>query len=144
MNGTHALTPAMPGPGMAALAVVAETDGRGAARSVRLETGALSPVAGHGTGVPFLRPGDRVVVAPVTGGCVVTDRLRAEGESPAARVEHHPDGGISLWAEGAIRLHTRGACIELHPDGRLVLDGREVAVVSTRRLWLKGRPVRIN
>jgi len=125
------------------IAEVLETrDGK--AVSVRGPDGIVRPVAYHTTSTPYLHPGDRVLVAPVAGGCVVTDRLRAEGEPPAARVEHHPDGGVSLWAEGTIRLFTQGSAIEIHPDGRILVDGDAVTVDTEGRVRLRGESILLN
>ena len=136
---------ARPGDGAAPIRLATVIDARnGAAVRVRDSAGSVRRVTGHGSAVPHLLPGDMVVVAATGDGCVVLDRLRAPDEAPAARVEQHADGSVSVWAEGAIRLHTRGTTLELHPDGRLTAGGRALELAAAEDLNLRGGRIRLN
>lgn len=116
---------------------------QGQALSVMLADGQVLDVHGHLSEVSVLSAGDRVLVQRTAAGLVVTGRLRAEGESARPLVQER-NGRLILDAAAGICLQAGDACIELTPDGRIQVDGREIYSIASGRVRLQGTTVEIN
>ncbi len=126
------------------IATVVEVEGGEAVTVVGLP-GNLEPVAvsGHFSEVPPLKAGDRVAVMLTGGGPIVMSRLRARGEHPRPRIGDE-EGRLVLDAEKGIRLQCGESRIELTPDGRIWVDGKEIYSVAAGKLRLQGAVIELN
>ncbi len=116
---------------------------QGQALSVMLADGQVLDVHGHLSEVSVLNAGDRVLIQRTAAGLVVTGRLRAPGE-PAGSLVKERNGRLILDAAAGICLQAGDACIELTPDGRIQVDGREIYSIASGRVRLQGTTVEIN
>jgi hypothetical protein len=116
---------------------------QGLAISLVFAEGQVLDVYGHLSEVPALKAGDRVLVQRTVAGLVVTGRLRAEGEVARPLVQER-NGRLILDAAAGICLQAGDACIELTPDGRIQVDGREIYHIASGRVRLQGSTVEIN
>lgn len=124
------------------IATVAAAE-KGQALSLIEDDGNIREVFAHLSEVPVLKSGDRVLVQQVKQGLVVTGRLRAREEGPRPLVQDR-DGRFMLDAAAGICLQTGEARIELAPDGRIIVDGKEIYHLAAGRLRLQGGRVEIN
>ncbi|BCR03028.1 hypothetical protein DESUT3_00970 [Desulfuromonas versatilis] len=143
-NVTSIYRGALPAPEQNCIATVVEVKG-GEAVSVTGLPGSIEPVAvsGHFSEVPPLKAGDRVAVMLTGAGPIVMARLRARGEQPGPRIEDE-EGQLVLDAEKGIRLQCGESRIELTPDGRIWVDGREIYSVAAGRMRLQGAVIELN
>ncbi|WP_429884437.1 hypothetical protein [Geoalkalibacter halelectricus] len=116
---------------------------KGQALSLILGDGQIRDVLAHLSEVPVLKSGDRVLVQEVAEGLVVTGRLRGREEGPRP-LSRDDNGRLLLDAAAGIRLQTGEACIELTPDGRIHVDGKEIYSIAAGRMRLQGARVEIN
>ncbi|SEP10693.1 hypothetical protein [Aquisalimonas asiatica] len=98
------------------------------------------PVIDRVPDVGALQDGDRVVACPVRGGAVVTVSLTRTAEG-ARRL---PDGRLLVQAAEGVVLQAGEARIELQPDGRLLIHGRNVEHRADQALALQASVVEIN
>jgi hypothetical protein len=105
---------------------------QGLAISLVFAEGQVLDVYGHLSEVPA-----------TVAGLVVTGRLRAEGEVARPLVQER-NGRLILDAAAGICLQAGDACIELTPDGRIQVDGREIYHIASGRVRLQGSTVEIN
>jgi hypothetical protein len=110
---------------------------------IDLETGATETIIGHMSGVPALAMGDTVGITRYPQGPVVTGRLRATGEHPAAAVSE-ADGHLALSADQSITLRVGESVIELHADGTVRIDGIQMEQVAETRLGLRSASLELN
>jgi hypothetical protein len=101
------------------------------------------PVAGHLSQVEALKEGDRILALRTATGFVVAGRLRAGGEDPAPRLEEQ-DGRLLVEAPKSVRLQAGENWIEVHADGRIELDGRQITGMAEGRLRLQGSTIELN
>jgi hypothetical protein len=116
---------------------------QGQALSVMLADGQVLDVHGHLSEVSVLNARDQVLVQRTAVGLVVTGRLRADGESACPLVQER-NGRFILDAAAGICLQAGDARIELTPDGRIHVDGREIYNIASGRVRLQGTTVEIN
>lgn len=116
---------------------------KGQALTLLLADGQIRDVFAHLSEVPVLKSGDRVLVQEVAEGLVVTGRLRGKGEGPRP-LPRDDNGRFLLEAAAGIRLQTGEACIELTPDGRIHVDGKEIYSIASGRMRLQGATVELN
>ncbi|MFV8835162.1 hypothetical protein ACNSTU_09345 [Aquisalimonas sp. APHAB1-3] len=98
------------------------------------------PVMDRVPEVGTLHDGDRVVACPVRGGAVITLSLTRSPEG-ARRL---PDGRLLVQAAEGVVLQAGEARIELQPDGRLLIHGRNVEHRAEQALALQASLVEIN
>lgn len=116
---------------------------KGQALTLLLGDGRIREVFAHLSEVPVLKSGDRVLVQEVAEGLVITGRLRAPEEGPRPLVRD-ASGRIVLDSTAGVRLQAGEACIELTPDGRIHVDGKEIYSIASGRMRLQGTTVEIN
>lgn len=104
--------------------------------------GTPCPVAGHLSQVEALQPGDRVLTIRTDIGIIVTGRLRGSDESPTPRIEEQ-DGYLIVEATRGVRLKAGDNRIEVHADGRIALNGKQVAVMATDRARILGQTIEL-
>ncbi|WP_305044495.1 hypothetical protein [Geoalkalibacter sp.] len=124
------------------VAVVAVEE-QGQALSLMLAHGEIREVFAHLSEVPVLKSGDRVLVQKTEEGLVVTGRLRVKGEGPRPLARDH-SGRFILEAPAGLCLRAGEASIELTPDGRIQVDGKDIHGIAAGRFCLKGATVEIN
>lgn len=124
------------------LARVCEAAG-GEARSVERSDGIAARVAGHLSQVPAVSENDWVLVTYVGEEAVVCGRLR-QPEEPLPAVLTQQDGVVELEAGARLRLAAGKSLIELHADGRISIDGREVYTFGERRVVVQGSAIELN
>ncbi|ALC17968.1 hypothetical protein DSOUD_3248 [Desulfuromonas soudanensis] len=100
-------------------------------------------VAGHFSDVPPLREGDRVALLASAEGPLVIGRLRGSGESPPPLLQDR-EGRLLIAAGEGICLQAGGSRIELDADGRIRLDGREIASIASGLQRLQGSTIELN
>lgn len=101
------------------------------------------PVAGHLSQVEPLKTGDRVLTVRTDMGLIVAGRLRGPDESCAPRIEEM-DGCLLLKGTHSVRLQAGENRIEVHADGRIELDGRQISGMAEGRLRLQGSSIELN
>jgi hypothetical protein len=105
--------------------------------------GTLCPVTDHLSQVETLKAGDRVLTIRTATGMIVAGRLRAWDEAPAPRLEEQ-DGRLLVEAAQSVRLQAGQNWIEVHADGRIELDGRQITGLAEGRLRLQGSTIELN
>lgn len=106
------------------------------------QTEALS-VGGHFSDVPPLQGGDKVALLASAEGPLVIGRLRGPGESPPPLLQDR-EGRLLIAAGEGICLQAGESRIELDADGRIRLDGREIASIATGCQRLQGSTIELN
>jgi hypothetical protein len=104
--------------------------------------GTPCPVAGHLSQVEALKEGDRVLKIRTATGIVVAGRLRATDEAPAPRLENQ-DGRLLVEASQSVRLQAGDNWIEVHADGRIVLDGQNITGLAADKVRLLGQTIEL-
>jgi hypothetical protein len=105
--------------------------------------GTPCPVAGHLSQVEALKEGDRILTIHTPTGIIVAGRLRATNEAPTPRLEEQ-DGRLLVEAPKSVRLQAGENWIEVHADGRIELDGRQITGMAEGRLRLQGSTIELN
>lgn len=126
--------------GTTAIAIVLEAR-HGQATVVTLD-GTPCPVAGHLSQVEALQIGDRVLTIRTDTGIIVAGRLRVPGRTCAPRIEEQ-DGFLIVEATRGVRLKAGENRIEVHADGRIELNGKQVAVMATDRARILGQTIEL-
>lgn len=116
----------------------------GEALSLEGEEGAPVAVMGHDSNVPWLCEGDWVSVSHTDMGAIVTGRLRHENEGPRIPLMRVEAECLSLIADRAIHIQAGASRVELHPDGRIRVNGREITTDAEETLRLLGTQIEIN
>jgi hypothetical protein len=114
----------------------------GHAVEIELE-GAFCPVAGHLSQVEALKVGDRVLILQIPMGMVIAGRLRSPTEIPAPRLEAQ-DGRLIIEAAQSVRLQAGQSTIEVHADGRIQIDGRQITGQATGLIGLHSPTIELN
>lgn len=114
----------------------------GQATMINLD-GVSYPVTAHLSQVEMLKTGDRVMTIRTATEVIVAGRLRAGDESPAPRLEER-DGHLLVEAPTSIRLQAGQNRIEVHADGRILLDGKQITGLASGRMRLQGSTIELN
>ncbi|MDW7644828.1 MAG: hypothetical protein SCI25_07280 [Desulfuromonadales bacterium] len=100
-------------------------------------------VAGHLHQTEYLKEGDAVMTMATEVGLIVCGRLRAKGEEPAPRLQTD-NGQLNLEAATGIRLQVGDSWLEIHKDGSIRLNGRQITSIAHGRMRLQGTTIEIN
>lgn len=100
-------------------------------------------VAGHLHQTEYLKIGDAVMTMATETGLIVCGRLRTKGEEPAPRLQTD-NGQLSLEAAAGIRLQVGDSWLEIHQDGSIRLNGRQITSIAHGRMRLQGTTIEIN
>jgi hypothetical protein len=87
--------------------------------------------------------GDQVLVSFTSLGPIITHRLRRPQELPSVSFEVR-DGVAHLDKVRAIQLKAGKSSLELSADGRIRLDGTEIASWAEHRMELVAATIEIN
>jgi len=104
--------------------------------------GTPCPVTGHLSQVEALKEGDRILTIRTATGIVVAGRLRAWDEASAPRLESQ-DGRLLVEASQSVRLQAGENWIEVHADGRIVLDGQQITGLAADKVRLLGQTIEL-
>lgn len=129
--------------GMVGIAEVEAAEGGAALRVILCGQTEPLRVAGHFSAVPPLEAGDKVALLASAEGPLVIGRLRVPGESPPPLLQDR-QGRLLIAAGEGICLQAGESRIELDADGRIRLDGREIASIATGRQRLQGSTIELN
>ena len=105
--------------------------------------GQAASVAGHLSQAEYLKAGDRVLTLSTDAGIIVAGRLRAADEAPAPRMEHR-DGRLLVQAPESVCLQAGENRIEVHADGRIALNGKQITGQASERIQLTGSEIQLN
>ena len=105
--------------------------------------GVCCPVAGHLSQVEALKVGDQVIILKVPMGLVIAGRLRSPTEIPAPRLEAQK-GRLILEAAQSVCLQAGQSSIEVHADGRIQIDGRQITGQATGHIGLHSPTIELN
>ena len=98
----------------------------------------------HTSTVSSLNIADEVVVLLLAEGAIVLHRLRNKGERPQSGFIEKEDGTLMIRSKQSIVIKTEQACFELHADGRIKLDGKEIYSVSKGVQYIIGSQLNLN
>jgi len=102
-------------------------------------------VFAHSSSVPALRVGDRILVNYIDeSGYIVTHRLRGEGEKPQQGFDVMADGSLQINHDKSIVMRVNGAKIEIRPDGRVLIAGKEIYSTAKGKHRLQGTTLELN
>jgi len=87
--------------------------------------------------------GDSVLVQHTLQGWIVIAQLAGNDDSPAALMTDH-DGHVKVNGAKSVTLSTEKGTIEVHNDGKIVLNATELNANSERDLTIAGWPIRLN
>ena len=106
-------------------------------------TGVEHRVSGHLSQVEHLQVGDQVLVTPTELGMIIIGRLRQNNEYPLPR-QQQQDGNLSLEADQSLSLRAGQSRIEIHADGRIVINGKNILQIANGPLKLQGATIALN
>lgn len=106
-------------------------------------TGVEHRVAGHLSQVEPLQVGDQVLVTATELSMIIIGRLRQNNEYPAPR-QQQQDGLLTLEAEQSLCLRAGQSRIEVHADGRIVINGKNILQIANGPLKLQGATIELN
>lgn len=117
----------------------------GEALSLSIE-GSDTPIVAlrHLSHVSGLREGDTVTLDWSDVGAIITGRLRREGERPPMPLPTEGDEAIELTLDRPIHIRVGASRVVMHPDGRILINGREVTTYAEEALHLSGPRIDIN
>jgi hypothetical protein len=106
-------------------------------------SGEAACVAGHLGQTEYLIVGDRVLTLRTVAGIIVIGRLRAADEAPAPRMEQR-GGRLRVQAPESVCLQAGENRIEVHADGRIALDGKQITGQASGPVRLLGSTIELN
>lgn len=117
----------------------------GEAVSLRIE-GSDTPIAAirHLSHVSGLREGDTVTLLWSDIGAIITGRLLREGEHPPMPLPTGGEKAIELTLDRPFHIRVGASRLVMHPDGRILINGREVTTDAEETLRLSGPRIDIN
>jgi hypothetical protein len=101
------------------------------------------PLRGHLSDVPWLEVGDEVVIVETADGAIVSGRLRRAGELPAATLSVDTKT-IALMGDRPLCIQVGESRLELMPDGRVRLEGKEVTQMASGSMTLLSPVIEVN
>jgi hypothetical protein len=117
----------------------------GEAVSLRIE-GSETPIAAirHLSHVSALREGDTVTLLWSNIGAIITGRLRRKGEHPPMPLPAGDEEAIELTLDRPFHIRVGASRLMMHPDGRILINGRKVTTDAEETLRLNGPRIDIN
>ncbi len=100
-------------------------------------------VSGHLSQVDFLQCGDLVLVSTSRSKVIIIGRLRTQGEQPQPLATEIPEQ-LQLEAQQSICLKTANSRIEIHGDGKILLNGRQIMQQADGPVKLQGATIELN
>ncbi len=141
MNKAKAIEPVTPEQ-PSNIALVSETH-NGEALKLSDSQGRDIPLRGHLSQVPWLEPGDQVLIAETPEGAIVSGRLRRAGESPQATLSVRANG-MALMGDRPLCLQVGESRLELKPNGQIRIEGKVITQVAADSMQLFGPIVEVN
>jgi hypothetical protein len=117
----------------------------GEALSLRIE-GSDAPIVAMRqlSHVSGLREGHTVTLLWSDIGAIVTGRLRREGEHPPTPLPTEGKEAIELSLDRPLQIRVGASRLTMHPDGRILINGRKVTTDAEETLRLSGPRIDIN
>jgi hypothetical protein len=108
--------------------------------------GSETPIAAirHLSHVSALREGDTVTLLWSDIGAIITGRLLREGEHPPMPLPAGGEEAIELTLDRPFHIRVGASRLMMHPDGRILINGREVTTDAEESLRLNGPRIDIN
>lgn len=98
----------------------------------------------HLSHVSGLREGDTVTLLWSDVGTIITGRLRREGERPPMPLPTEGKEAIELTLDRPLHVRVGASRVVMHPDGHILINGREVTTDAEETLRLSGTRIDIN
>jgi hypothetical protein len=98
----------------------------------------------HLSHVSGLREGDTVTLLWSDVGAIITGRLLREGEHPPMPLPAGSEEAIELTLDRPFHIRVGASRLVMHPDGRILINGREVTTDAEETLRLSGPRIDIN
>lgn len=98
----------------------------------------------HLSHVSGLREGDTVTLLWSDVGAIITGRHRREGERPPMPLPTGGEEAIELTLDRPFHIRVGASRLVMHPDGRILINGREVTTDAEETLRLIGTSIDIN
>ncbi|MCU7843216.1 MAG: hypothetical protein KZQ93_05185 [Candidatus Thiodiazotropha sp. (ex Monitilora ramsayi)] len=124
------------------IALVVETQ-QGEALKLTDQQNRDIPLRGHLSDVPWLEVGDEVVIVDSDEGAIVSGRIRRVGELPAATLSVD-DKTMALVGDRPLYIQVGESRLELMPDGRVRIEGKQVTQVAAGSMTLLSPVIEIN
>lgn len=86
---------------------------------------------------------DSVLVQHTLQGLIVIALLASKDDSPAAYLSDR-NGHVNVRGAKSVTLSTARGTIEVHENGKIVLDATELSACSERDFTIAGWPIRLN
>ncbi|MBU2894387.1 hypothetical protein KO495_13815 [Colwellia sp. D2M02] len=86
---------------------------------------------------------DTVLAQNTHQGWVVIAQLASPTDSPSACITD-TNGHVNIKGAKSVSLSTSKGTIEVHNDGRIVIDATELSATSERDFTIAGWPIRLN
>jgi hypothetical protein len=102
------------------------------------------PAIRHLSRVSDLRAGDTVTLLWSDIGAIVSGRLLREGERPPLPLPTESEEAIELTLDRPFHIRVGASQLVMHPDGRILINGREVTTNAEESLNLSGPRIDIN
>ncbi|MEJ2467217.1 MAG: hypothetical protein P8045_16260 [Candidatus Thiodiazotropha sp.] len=93
--------------------------------------------------MPWLEPGDEVLISETSEGAIINGRLRRAGERPQATLSVDVNG-MSLMGDRTLSLQVGESKIELRPNGQVRIEGKVITQVAADSMQLFGPLVEVN
>ena len=108
-----------------------------------LENNCIHQVTAQAQHITCAAINDTVLVQQTSQGWMVIAQLANSNDSPAAHITDH-QGHVKVKGAKSVTLSTSKGAIEVHEDGKIILDGAEISASSERDLTIAGWPIRLN
>jgi len=113
---------------------------------IKLENRIL-PVAGYLAAIPGIIPklkaGQQVLVLETEQGVGILGSWLSASEKPKAQIDLQ-DGHLQLDATKSITLKTGASSIEIHANGKIRVDGKDIYSIAEGPLRLQGSIIELN
>ncbi|MFV1992449.1 MAG: hypothetical protein ACC635_00980 [Acidiferrobacterales bacterium] len=93
--------------------------------------------------VPKLKPGQQVLVLETGQGVGILGCWQAAGEQTKAHIDLQ-NGNLRLDATESITLKTGASSIEVHANGKIRVDGKDIYSIAEGPLRLQGSIIELN
>ena len=100
-------------------------------------------VCAHLHHVDYLQCGDQVLICSSLSGVIIVGRLRTQDEQPEPPSAAIPEQ-LELEARQSVCLKTANGRIEIHGDGKILINGRQIVQQAEGPLKLQGAKIELN